>query len=413
MIAFIQVFWMTVKAVALSIFDPFFWIIIGLIAMQYKNKIDIERRIMGHEQEPLKELILDSVFYGFLASIIGSVIIIFLGITIENIGFQYVWPLAILLMLINPRYICFSYAGGIISLISLIVGFPKVNVPGLMAIVGVLHLMESMLIYIDGHRNSTPVFLELDDGRIAGGFSMQKFWPIPFAALIVVSGISGGHGVNMPDWWPIIKPMGTGLNNIMFVITTGIAALGYGDIALTRLPVKKSRVSAARLFLFSIILILLSAGGMYRDIFKYAAAVFGPVAHELLILKGQRDEKDRKPLFIAPENGIMILAAAKDSPAEKIGLKPGDIILKINDIPVNREEDVLRILMAQPVVMWITVRELNGNYVNYEYRDSRGVSGLGILIVPRHSSTVYKMSDTGIFAGKLKNFFSRIFKRRH
>lgn len=412
MIAFIQILWMTIKAVALSIFDPFFWIVVALIAMQYRNKIDVERQMMGREQESLKELILDSVFYGFLAAIIGSVIIIFLGITIENIGFQYVWPLAVLLILINPRYICFSYAGGIISLMSLITGVPKVNVPGLMAIVGILHLMESMLIYIDGHRNSTPVFLELDDGRIAGGFSMQKYWPIPFAALMIVSGFTGGHGVNMPDWWPIIKPMGVGINNIIFAITTGIAALGYGDIALTQLPEKKSKISAARLFLFSISLIMLSVGGIYSDIFKYAAAVFGPVAHELLIIKGQRDEKNNKPLFMAPENGIMVLSTVKGSPAEKIGLKPGDVILKINDVPVNCEEDVLRILMAYPSIMWITVRELNGNFVNYEYRDIHGISGLGILIVPKYSPTVYKISGTGIFAGKLKDIFNRFFKRR-
>lgn len=53
---------MAIKTIALSIFNPFFWIVIILMIMQYRNKIAIEREIMGHEQEPMKELVLDSIF---------------------------------------------------------------------------------------------------------------------------------------------------------------------------------------------------------------------------------------------------------------------------------------------------------------------------------------------------------------
>ncbi|MGB9809342.1 MAG: PDZ domain-containing protein, partial [Caldanaerobacter sp.] len=196
----LQVTWIVIETIALSVFSPFFWVVIILVIMQYRNKVAIEREIMGIEQEPIKELVLDSVFYGVIAATIGSLIMVFLGITIENIGLQYVWPLAILLMFISPRYICFSYSGGIVSLVSLIFGTPKISVPALMAIVGILHLMESLLIYIDGWRIPTPIFIKLKDGRIAGGFTMQKFWPIPFAALTVVSAANiSGELIHMPE----------------------------------------------------------------------------------------------------------------------------------------------------------------------------------------------------------------------
>ncbi|AEM79325.1 PDZ domain-containing protein [Thermoanaerobacter wiegelii] len=412
MIAFIQVFWMAIKTIALSIFNPFFWIVIILMIMQYRNKIAIEREIMGHEQEPMKELVLDSIFYGVIAAIIGSFFMIFLGITIENVGLQYVWPLAIVLMFVNPRYICFSYAGGIVSLSSLIFGFPSISVPALMSIVGILHLMESLLIYIDGPRNTTPIFVRLKDGRVAGGFTMQKFWPIPFAALTIATGITiTGQGVNMPDWWPIIKPAGIDLNNAIFLIMPGIAALGYGDLALTQLPEKKTRISSIRLFFFSIVLIILAILGIYIKLFQYLAAIFAPVAHELLILIGQREERENLPLFVAPDTGVMILATAKGSPAREMGIKPGDVILKINDIPINEPDDIIRILNERPSVMWITVKDLNGNYTNYEYKDPQGILGLGVLIVPKATSMIYEINEGGIFIKKLKEIFKNIFKK--
>ncbi|MGB9678388.1 MAG: PDZ domain-containing protein [Thermoanaerobacteraceae bacterium] len=410
MIIFIQVIWETIKTVAMAIFNPLFWLVVVLIWLQYKNKVKLEREILGKEQETMKDLLLDSIVYGLFAAIIGSIIIVLLGITIENIGLEYVWPLAILLMLINPRYICFSYAGGLVSLFSLIFGFPHINVPALMAIVGILHLMESMLIFLDGHHNSTPVFVELNDGRIVGGFSMQKFWPIPFAVLIIVTGVTASQGFNMPDWWPIIKPTGIDTNNMILGITLGMAALGYGDIAITKTPKKKSLVSAKRLLIFSLILIGLSIAGIYSVIFQFLAAIFAPLAHETIILFGQRDERINAPLFVAPENGVMVLFIAKGSPAEKMGISPGDTILKINDFTIKDDNDIINILSKQPDFLSITVRELGGSYTNYEYRDSRGIKGIGVLIVPKSPQIVMKISDGSLIGDKIKKFFINLFK---
>ena len=121
---FIQLLWMIIKDVSVSIFSPYLWIVIIFILIQYRKNIELEREMVGKERNSLKEQMLDSVFYGFAAGILGSIVIVFLGITIDNIGIEYVFPLAIFLMLINPRYICFSYAGGIVSVISLLTGFP-------------------------------------------------------------------------------------------------------------------------------------------------------------------------------------------------------------------------------------------------------------------------------------------------
>lgn len=42
--------------------------------------------------------------------------------------------------------------------------------------------------------------------------------------------------------------------------------------------------------------------------------------------------------------------------------------------------------------MWITVKDLNGNYTNYEYKDPQGILGLGVLIVPKATSMIYEIN---------------------
>ncbi len=408
---YINLIWLIIKSIALMILNPFMWLVVAFIYFQYKRNVEIERQMVGKEQTSLKDQVLDSVIYGFLIGILGSIVIVFLGITIDNIGIEYVFPLAILLMLINPRYICFSYAGGIVSLISLMIGYPNVNVSGLMAIVGILHLMESILIYLDGSANSIPVFVRLKNGNVAGGYTMQKFWPIPFIALSTTTAILGGaSSINMPDWWPLLGPS-SNLKNIVFIMMPVVAALGYGDIALTEMPKKRAHRSSIRLLGFSLILIGLSLLSIKIYIFKWIAAIFGPLAHELIIIIGQREEKTKKPLFEYQDIGLMVLSVVKNSPAEQIGIKPGDVVLKINDIQINSEDDIKRLLSTNPTILFITVREIDGSFVRYEYRNCKGINWLGLLIVPQYPDNLYSISEMEN-GGLIKSLF-RKFTKKH
>ena len=46
-----------------------------------------------------------------------------------------------------------------------------------------VHLTESLLILISGHINASPVAVRGPGVRIVGGFMLQRFWPLPMAAL--------------------------------------------------------------------------------------------------------------------------------------------------------------------------------------------------------------------------------------
>ena len=116
---------------------------------------------------------MSSILYGLLGGLFGSVILLLVGLSLDNIGIVYLWPVAIFLFLFNPRFLCFAYAGGIIAVFSLflrsllpaypvlgeikvLAGIMEIHLPSLLALVGILHLTESLLIYLSGHRGASP-----------------------------------------------------------------------------------------------------------------------------------------------------------------------------------------------------------------------------------------------------------------
>lgn len=401
--------------------NELFWIIILILIMIYKKNSGIETKMLGSSY-PLFYKVSSSVLVGLAGGLAGSLLVILIGISIEDYtmagegslaeAITYIWIIAILLAMINPRYLCFSYAGGLIALMNLIFGFPKVNVPGLLALVGVLHLIESFLIWLDGYTYSAPLFVRKKDGRTVGGYIMNRIWPIPLVVFAVMFGDEGGRAslagiIDMPSWWPFLKHSAAGGNwDLIYFPLMLPVVLGYGDMAITKSPEKKCKSSAARLCGYSLVLILLSLAASKLRIFAYAAAVFAPVAHEMLILYGMKEETEGEPYFASGETGVKVLYVKRKSIAESIGIEPGDRILGINGMTVYSEIQMAELLSTRPVFIWMDVEKAGGKVITVEHSDYRdGNRNLGMLIVPRNAEFFYEISSGGSL---FKKFIERL-----
>jgi len=408
--------WMSLIAIALeSIFsiivNPLFWIVLLLIHSQYRKVSRMEKRLIGEEKATPIERVISSLGVGILGGILGTILISILGVTVQLEDFRFILPLAILLMLVNVRYLCFSYAGGLISLSSLLFGYPHINVSSIIAIVAVLHFIESVLIWIDGHKYPTPIFVNHDIYGTVGAFTLQRFWPIPFAVLIIFLGkLKGATDINLPDWWPLFINNGLDLENITLQMTVVVAALGYGDIAISSTPREKSKKSSFRLAIYSIALLILSVISTYIYSFKYIAALFAPLAHEGLILFSQREENNRRPIYKVNSYGITVLDVKRDSVAEKMGIKAGYVIRSINNFLVNDKEDLAYFLRQYPTYIWVDAINEKGEGVTLEYSDyQKGISTLGAIIVPRYSDVIVSPHrNISILKGLFDKFKNKI-----
>ena len=346
----------------LALVMPIFWIVLFLVFMQYRRLAATEEKLFGRAISGVGKQILISVALGALGGFAASAILIFLGLSLEQIGLYFIWPVALLLLLFNPRYLCFSYAGGIVAL-AVLIGryiilplFPMleqnfifdsllmIHIPALLVLIALLHLVEALLIYVGGHWGSSPIYLKRSGGEVVGAFTLQRFWPIPLVALLVtIVAQTEIVGVSMPDWWPILESNLQPRENqsLQYMVIPIAAGLGYADMALSSTPRERTAFSAKWLAVYSIILLLVAVGSEFMRWLVLPGVLFAPIGHELLILYGKKQEESNSPRYCMPEKGVPIMKVLPNSPASDAGLLDDDLVLKVNGNPVDDNREMI------------------------------------------------------------------------
>ncbi len=446
---FLEVLSMLLQTFFMFLVHPIFWMVMALVFFQYHRIAQMEEKLFGYPINSVFKQTLRALLLGILGGLIASCIFVLLGLSLDRIGIAFIWPVAILLLLINPRYLCFAYAGGIVSvgvfLAHFLINFfpaleenyiisslADVYLPGLLVVVAVLHLMESILIYIGGHWGSSPVYFKGSSGEILGGFSLQCFWPMPLVGMIAlarseIEELSNGAmdmTISMPEWWPILQsglePIG--LEEISFLMLPVMAALGYADLAISSSPPEKTRISARYLCLYSLLLLILALVAEFHPIMLAPACLFAPLGHELVVYLGNKFEFNQEPRYRAPDRGVKILAVYPDSPGEKAGLQVEDIILRVNNVlvensyhfwqlignsyflvhlTVKREEEVITLALQQEK------EKYSSRLIEARKAPPRRYPPLGLILVPDLQAPVYLELKKQAPAQKLRNLWRR------
>ena len=362
--------------------SSFFYIAIVLVVyLQIQKNAQLEESWLGILRNPVTTQLYYVLLYGLIGGLLTSFCILIFNITIDYEVMLFIWPVSLFLMLFNQRYLCSSYSIGMIALVSLIFGWPEFDVPSLVVLVGILHLVESLLILIDGARDSIPVYIEHQGFTPAGAYLMNKMWPVPLATI-------------------------TAPGQLVFPT---VAVLIYEDKAITQTPYKRTRESGFWVAVYGLIILILAIASYRIQWFAYIAALATLVLHELLILWNNRGQRMGKPAFVAPWRGIRVLEVLPERIGQSMGLKQGDIILGLNGRQVNSEAMLNEILEDWPAFVWVTVLRDEKETIDLEYRDyGGGVNDLGVILIPRSTGKHYLFDQQrGLLARIWGNYFNR------
>ncbi len=408
-----------------------FLLVVAIVALQYYRIGKAKERFFGLKPKGIWRDVLISVVLGLLGGILASYLMIFVGLSLSGSGLIYLWPLAILLMLIDVRFMCFAYAGGILALSSLLFGWPDIRVPQILGLVAILHMVEAFLILVSGHLGAVPTYFKNSEGKVVGGFALQKFWPIPMAALVVVGHTNGPSGlISMSDWlelvrqgkssfntqdilfivpgdwWPLLRENLGKFEHIIYSLMPVIAGLGYGDLAAARTPVQKGRVSSAILGLYSLALLALAVLADRTPVIGFAAALFAPLGHELVIYLGKRMELSN-PIYQASPQGVKVLDVIPGYPAWQAGIRSGDIIVEVNGMSVNSRQG-LEFALGVYQGLQITYYSQREKLLIREGVEFLDKQMLGLLPVPEGNEGNYMELST---QGPISRWLNRLCKR--
>ncbi|MDT2246527.1 hypothetical protein P7H16_05380 [Paenibacillus larvae] len=190
------------------VINPFYYLGIIFIVLQYRKQIQFERKLFHTRLHSLLAETWRTLLWGWIGGLIASILMLFIGTSLSMDTMIILWVLSFILILFRVRFFCFAYAAGLLGVLQVFLvpllkdkvtdGFGlklltvlrETDVPSLIALVGVLHLLEAFLVARQGTRLSTPLFLEGKRGNVVGGYQMQNFWPVPLFLLVPFQGDS-------------------------------------------------------------------------------------------------------------------------------------------------------------------------------------------------------------------------------
>ncbi|MGG7178229.1 signal protein PDZ [Clostridium paraputrificum] len=392
----------TLRSVAYVIVEPSLMLILVLLGVMFfiKNRrlVVMQKMIVGESVNSPLELTLSQIVLGIFAGILASLILSHLGVIFtRNSGIEFLFMLSVLLMFIKPRFVCFSYSGAVLGIVSLIFtyfnittsngeGLFRVDIMALMTFVGVLHIVEGILVMFDGDRGAIPVFSNRN-GRIIGGYALSRYWVLPIAIFIAYSTASvsgaGTESIGTPGWWPLLNS-----DSIMSIINTMVltllpmfGVLGYSSVTFTRKKKEKAISSGIFTLGFGILLTLVAQLARFGFIGEIIVVLFAPLAHEGMMIIQRKLEEKRSPIFVSGADGISILEVIPYSKAFEHGLRAGDKILSINDKEVLSEKEIYSIVKEGIYNFTLRVRDKRGSVKEiYMKNDNRG---FGAVLVPK------------------------------
>jgi hypothetical protein len=393
----------TLRNVASAIVaPPLVFLLIALVVMLHlKNKkvITMQKIILGGSVNSAIELTLSQFVLGIAVGTLGSLIFTSLGVVFsENSGIIYLFVVSMLLVFIKPRLICFSYSGAILGIMSVLTGLipniPEnmmldINILYLLMFIGIFHIIEGLLVIIDGDRGAVPVFTN-KDGKILGGYALNRYWILPIAIMIAVN-INNlpidsiAEYMKNPDWWPLIKS-----NSGMKLIASSVISmlpfytiLGYSSVTFTRTKREKAISSGISIVTFGIVLTAVAQIARIGVIGEILALVFMPIAHELMLKLQRKSEGKRLSKFVSDEDGLVVLGISAESKLREFGVEIGNKLLSVNGKSINSEADIYPILRENLYNAHLKIKDSNDIIKEIKFRHNKN-SRLGILLVPRN-----------------------------
>ncbi|QUL58465.1 PDZ domain-containing protein [Paenibacillus tritici] len=374
-------------AVIHLLLQPYYYIALIFIALYYRRQVALERKLIHVKLHSWGQETWRTVWTGGVAGLVVSLAAMALGISVTYTAVACIWVVSLVLMLFRVRYLCFAYAIGVLGVVQFVLSFfpgalthgtagtvagavREMDIPALLALAALLHLAEALLARWQGPRLATPLFLAGKRGKVVGGYQLQAFWPLPLFLLI-----PPGAGIGELPWHPLL---GGGLGLVSLPVL-----IGFSEMTQGMLPGRKAARTFGRLLLYSAVLLGLSLLADLWSPLTVVAALAALLLHEGLSWYSALEERSLSPIFVHPPAGRKVLAVLQGSPAQELGILPGEIVLKVNGVLLTSAAQLHQALRMNPAFCKLEVLNREGES---KYLQRAIYAGdhhqLGIILVP-------------------------------
>ncbi|OMF35809.1 serine protease [Paenibacillus sp. FSL H8-0548] len=398
------------------VIQPFYYIAVVFIILQYMRQIKMERQMFAVKLHSWPKLVFKALVAGLLVGIVVSIAGAFIGVALTGEAVIWLWVIAAILMLIRIRYLCFAYSAGVITILQWVLGFTPlsersdslgaiaaslagIDAAGLLVLVAILHLAEAVLVRSQGSRLATPLFLEGKRGKLVGGYMLQGFWPVPLL-MLVPTAASGASTLSLP--WTTL--FGADLSQGWTFVALPMI-IGFTEMTRSLLPKDKAKHAAKGLLLYSICLAGAAMLAWYQPMLLPVAGLVSLLLHEAIIWRSQIIEAAQSPLYVHDSRGLRILDIVPGTPAETMGLVAGEIVHKVNGVRVKTKEELYEALVLNSAFCKLEVLNLAGEIKFAQRARFAGEHHqLGVILAPDEQANYYASAGPASLLALLRSY---------
>ena len=349
---------------------PLYVLAMVIIYILYRRQIYIQRKSFYTRLTSAAKETGRSVLWGGLAGLVVSLLMSVVGTKLESGAVWWLWAFTLLGVVFRVRFFCMAYAVGAVGILhGLTAAIPAfgawavsspitaplttVHVPSLLLVVAFLHCFEAFSMQRESLRAATPLYVQGKRGKTVGAFQLQRYCPIPLFLLVPATGGSGFEAE-----WPLLSTIEAGAAGWSLLFVPFV--IGYSERTETLLPAQKGYKTSLRLYVYSLAALALAFIGEWLPPATIVCALLAIGLHETVRYIGAREERLGSPRFAADADGLKLLGALPGSPAAQMGIRPGEIVVRANGIPVRDRDGLHAALQENPAFCKLEVINLEG-----------------------------------------------------
>ncbi|WP_439024533.1 PDZ domain-containing protein [Bacillus halotolerans] len=244
--------------------------------------------------------------------------------------------------------------------------------PALAVFLGLLVIAEGAVAYRSAHVKTSPGLVVSSRGLPIGQQLANRIWLLPLFILVPGNGLDSHL-----SWWPVFSVPGGSFHFLWIPYF-----VGFGQRVQGSLPETSIRITAKRVCILGLIVSALGAASLLWTPLAGAAACAAVLGRIFLSVK-QRVNDNAAPFYFSKrDQGLMVLGIIPNTPAEDLELKIGEIITKVNGVPVKHVSDFYEALQRNRAYVKLEIIGLNGE-IRFDQRASYEGEHheLGILFV--------------------------------
>lgn len=349
------------KLIGSYLLTPVLWLGILYVIISYNQRINKERKQFRVAINKDFYEGRNFIKYGLFFFVMGSLISMILGLTLPTNSVYIYQILIVLAFLINgfstTSMLLVMTAAGILELVVprfiTFFGdvFPEISGPSWLLLIFISILADYYLTRNMKKHPLSPRIKSGKRGRKIATYLGRETVVFPLLALIPSGTLS-----STLNFWPVFNIGNQKFSLILFpiFISTSVKVIKRAKERVIQDKLKNTELLLGLTFVLIVLTKFMSKLFLISLIILTVVSIF-------LEIKLRKKEKNANSWYVETDEGIRIISVQPETPAAKMKLQPGDVILTCNNRVVNSEEEFYQALQLNSAYCHVKVRTYEGD----------------------------------------------------